>query len=261
MRALDIAATGMLAQQTRVEVIANNIANVGTTGYNLRRAEFADLLYQQAQRAGDVSSDTGTVVPAGIQLGLGTRTAAVSMQAAQGSLRQTNGEFDIALEGRGWFEVELPSGESAYSRDGSFKLSADGQVVTSEGYPLAPQITVPADARSISINADGQVFAHFDPGQAPQELGKITLATFINEKGLEALGSNLFSATTASGDAQVGDAGTEGRGTMRQGYLEESSVDIVGEITQLIEAQRAYEMNSKVITAADQMLAAANQVR
>jgi flagellar basal-body rod protein FlgG len=183
------------------------------------------------------------------------------MQAAQGSLRQTNGEFDIALEGRGWFEVELPSGESAYSRDGSFKLSADGQVVTSEGYPLAPQITVPADARSISINADGQVFAHFDPGQAPQELGKITLATFINEKGLEALGSNLFSATTASGDAQVGDAGTEGRGTMRQGYLEESSVDIVGEITQLIEAQRAYEMNSKVITAADQMLAAANQVR
>lgn len=261
MRALDIAATGMLAQQTRVEVIANNIANVGTTGYNLRRAEFADLLYQQAQRAGDVSSDTGTVVPAGIQLGLGTRTAAVSMQAAQGSLRQTNGEFDIALEGRGWFEVELPSGESAYSRDGSFKLSADGQVVTSEGYPLAPQITVPADPRSISINADGQVFAHFDPGQAPQELGKITLATFINEKGLEALGSNLFSATTASGDAQVGDAGTEGRGTMRQGYLEESSVDIVGEITQLIEAQRAYEMNSKVITAADQMLAAANQVR
>jgi len=261
MRALDIAATGMLAQQTRVEVIANNIANVGTTGYNLRRAEFADLLYQQAQQAGDVSSDTGTVVPAGIQLGLGTRTAAVSMQAAQGSLRQTNGEFDIALEGRGWFEVELPSGESAYSRDGSFKLSADGQVVTSEGYPLAPQITVPADARSISINADGQVFAHFDPGQAPRELGKITLATFINEKGLEALGSNLFSATTASGDAQVGDAGTEGRGTMRQGYLEESSVDIVGEITQLIEAQRAYEMNSKVITAADQMLAAANQVR
>ena len=261
MRALDIAATGMLAQQTRVEVIANNIANVGTTGYNLSRAEFADLLYQQAQRAGDVSSDTGTVVPAGIQLGLGTRTAAVAMQAQQGSLRQTNGELDIALEGRGWFEVQLPSGDSAYSRDGSFKLSADGQIVTSEGFPLVPQITVPAEARSISINADGQVFANFDPGQPPQEIGKITLASFINEKGLEALGSNLFAATTASGDAQVGDAGTEGRGTMRQGYLEEPSVDIVTEITQLIEAQRAYEMNSKVITAADQMLAAANQVR
>jgi len=260
MRALEIAATGMLAQQTRVEVIANNISNVGTTAYNLRRAEFADLLYQQAQHAGDVSSDTGTVVPAGIQLGLGVRTAAVSMQSAQGTLRQTNGELDLALEGRGWFEVQLPSGDSAYSRDGSFKLSADGQIVTSEGYPLVPQITVPEDARSISVNADGQVFAHFE-GQAPQELGKITLASFINEKGLEARGSNLFTATQASGDAQIGDAGTEGRGTMRQGYLEQSSVDIVSEITQLIEAQRAYEMNSKVITAADQMLAAANQVR
>jgi len=261
MRALEIAATGMQAQQTRVEVIANNIANVGTTAYNLRRAEFADLLYQQAQRAGDVSSDAGTVVPAGIQLGLGTRTAAVSMQSAQGTLRQTNGELDLALEGRGWFEVQLPSGDSAYTRDGSLKLSADGQIVTSEGYPVVPQITVPTDARSISINADGQVFAHFDNGQAPQELGKITLATFINEKGLEARGSNLFTATTASGDAQVGDSGTDGRGTMRQGYLEQSSVDIVTEITQLIEAQRAYEMNSKVITAADQMLSAANQVR
>lgn len=261
MRALEIAATGMLAQQTRVEVIANNIANVGTTGYNLRRAEFADLLYQQAQRAGAVSSDTGTVVPAGIQLGLGTRTAAVSMQAAQGALRQTHGELDLALEGRGWFEVELPSGDSAYTRDGSFKLSADGLIVTSEGYGLIPQVTVPADARSVSINADGQVFAHMEGNQPPQELGKITLATFINEKGLEARGSNLFTATAASGDAQIGDAGTEGRGTLRQGYLEESSVDIVAEITQLIEAQRAYEMNSKVITAADQMLAAANQVR
>ncbi len=261
MRALEIAATGMLAQQTRVEVIANNIANVGTTGYSMRRAEFADLLYQQAQRAGDVSSDTGTVVPAGIQLGLGTRTSAVSMQSAQGTLRQTNGEFDIALEGRGWFEVELPSGDSAYTRDGSLKLSADGLIVTSEGYPLVPQITVPVDARSISINADGQVFANFDNNQVPQELGKITLATFINEKGLEARGSNLFTATLASGNAQVGDAGTEGRGSMRQGYLEQSSVDIVAEITQLIEAQRAYEMNSKVITASDQMLAAANQVR
>ncbi|MCA8928681.1 MAG: flagellar basal-body rod protein FlgG [Alphaproteobacteria bacterium] len=261
MRALEIAATGMQAQQTRVEVIANNISNVGTTGYNIRRAEFADLLYQQAQRAGEVSSDTGTVVPAGIQLGLGVRTAAVAMQPAQGTLRQTNGQLDLALEGRGWFEIELPSGDSAYTRDGSFKLSPDGQVVTSEGYPLVPSITVPADARSVSVNADGQVFAIFDNGQAPQELGKITLATFINEKGLEARGSNLFTETTASGDAQVGDSGTDGRGSMRQGYLEQSSVDIVTEITQLIEAQRAYEMNSKVITAADQMLAAANQVR
>ncbi|MEM6617589.1 MAG: flagellar basal-body rod protein FlgG [Pseudomonadota bacterium] len=261
MRALQIAATGMTAQQTRVEVVSNNLANMSTTGYNARRAEFADLHYQQVTRAGTVNASDGTVLPTGVQLGLGVRPSAVSVNIQQGSLSMTGGDLDLAIEGHGYLEVTLPSGTSAYTRDGALKRTADGLIVTSDGYPVAPQVTVPEDARSISINASGEVFAYFDDQVAPQLLGQFTLAGFSNQKGLEAIGSNLFLETEASGPSFVSTPGTSGLGTVRQGYLEESSVDPVREITELIEAQRGYELNSKVISAADQMLGATTQIR
>ncbi len=261
MRALSIAATGMNAQQTKVEVVSNNLANMSTTGYNARRAEFADLHYQQVTRAGTINAADGTVLPTGIQLGLGVRPSAVTMELAQGALAATGGDLDIAIEGNGYFEVTLPSGVSAYTRDGGLARSPDGQVVTSDGYVLVPDITIPDDARSISISADGEVFAYFVDQVQPQQLGQITLVGFSNPKGLEAIGSNLFTETAASGAPLVALPGTDGLGTLRQGYVEESSVDPVREITELIKAQRGYELNSKVITAADQMLAATTQVR
>ncbi len=261
MKALQIAATGMSAQQTRVEVISNNLANMSTTGYNPRRAEFADLYYQQAVRPGMLTSTEGTMVPAGVQLGLGVRPNAVSVMLQQGSLTQTNGDLDVAIDGNGYLEITLPSGVSAYTRDGSLKRSADGQIVTSEGYPVVPGITLPADARSIAINADGEVFAYFNDRVEPENLGQFTLASFVNEKGLEAIGSNMFRESPASGPAQVALPGQEGLGTLRAGYLEESAVDAVREMTELIKAQRGYELNSKVISAADQMLGATVQVR
>lgn len=261
MRALKIAATGMEAQQMRVEVISNNLANMNTTAYAPRRAEFSDLHYQQSQRAGQINAADGTVLPAGVQLGLGVRAAAVSMDVSQGSLRQTNGELDLAVEGGGYLEVLLPSGISAYTRDGALKRNGEGLIVTSDGYPILPETTIPDDARAISVNADGEIYAYFDDDVEGQLLSRLSLATFSNQKGLEAIGGNLLLETAASGPALIGDAGTEGRGTFRQGFLEESSVDAVREITRLIEAQRGYELNAKVITAADQMLAAAAQVR
>ena len=261
MRALQIAATGMSAQQMRVEVISNNLANMSTTGYNARRAEFADLQYQQATRPGTLTATNGAMVPAGVQLGLGVRPAAVTVMLGQGTLSQTNGDLDVAIDGQGYLEVTLPSGVSAYTRDGSLKRSAEGQVVTSDGYPLVPDITIPEDARSIAINANGEVFAYFNDRVAPESLGQITLANFVNEKGLEAIGSNLFLESSASGAPQVATPGEEGLGTIRAGYLEESSVDPVREITELIKAQRGYELNAKVITAADQMLGTTVQVR
>ncbi|WP_411957409.1 flagellar basal-body rod protein FlgG [Paracoccus homiensis] len=261
MRALQIAATGMSAQQTRVEVISNNLANMSTTGYNARRAEFADLQYQQAVRPGSVAAADGTVIPAGVQLGLGVRPTAVTVNLAQGSLSQTGGDLDIAIDGDGYLEVVLPSGLSAYTRDGGLKRSADGLVVTSDGYQVAPGITIPEDARSISINAGGEVYAYFSDRVEPEELGQLTLAGFANEKGLEAMGSNLFLETSASGAPLVVNPGEEGMGILRQGYLEDSSVDAVREITELIKAQRGYELNAKVITAADQMMGATVQVR
>ncbi len=261
MRSLQIAATGMLAQQMRVETISNNLANMNTTGYNARRAEFADLHYQQATRPGTISASDGTIIPAGVQLGLGVRAASVSMMVQQGSLSQTNGELDLAIEGKGYFEVTLPSGNSAYTRDGALKLSPDGQIVNSDGYALVPGITIPNDARSISINADGEVYVYFKDIVEPELAGAFTLTGFTNEKGLEAVGSNLYLETTASGAPLTSAPGQDGLGVVRQNYLEGSSVDSVREITELIEAQRGYEMNSKVITAADQMLAATTQVR
>ena len=261
MRALKIAATGMLAQQMRVETISNNLANMNTTGYNPRRAEFADLHYQQATRAGTINASDGSVLPTGVQLGLGVRPASVTVMVEQGALGQTGGDLDVAIEGRGMLEVALPSGVSAYTRDGGLKLTGDGLIVTSDGFPVVPEITIPADARSISINADGEVFVYFVNQVEPELLGAFTLAVFTNQKGLEAIGSNLFLETAASGPALVSVPGQDGLGTLRQGYLENSSVDAVREITELIEAQRGYELNSKVITAADQMLSATTQIR
>lgn len=261
MRALKIAAAGMAAQQMRVEVISNNLANMNTTGYNARRAEFADLHYQQVSRPGTINAADGTVLPTGVQLGLGVRATSVSMLLAQGALSQTGGDLDLAIEGEGYLEVMLPDGRAAYTRDGGLKRSGDGLIVTSDGYPVFPEITVPRDARSISINAEGEVYGYFADRIEPEFLGQFTLAGFTNPRGLEAIGSNLFLETEASGPSLVSAPGQDGLGTLRQGYLEDSSVDAVKEVTDLIEAQRGYELNSKIMTAADQMLGAMVQIR
>ncbi|MGB3553145.1 MAG: flagellar basal-body rod protein FlgG [Jannaschia sp.] len=261
MRALSIAATGMSAQQTRVEVISNNLANMNTTAYNARRAEFADLHYQQATRAGSIQASNGTIIPTGVQLGLGVRPTAVTMDVSQGTLAATGGDLDVAIEGRGYIEVTMPSGASSYTRDGALKRTGDGLLVTSDGHPVVPDITIPDDARSVTINPEGEVYAYFADRTEPEQLGQLTLVGFSNEKGLEALGSNLYGETNASGAPIVGFAGEDGLGMFRQGYLEDSTVDAVREITDLIEAQRGYEMNAKVITAADQMLGATTQIR
>ncbi len=261
MRALKIAATGMSAQQMRVETISNNLANMSTTGYNARRAEFADLHYQQVARAGAVTANDGTVLPTGVQLGLGVRPAAVSILLSQGSLEATGADLDVAIEGKGYLEVTLPSGAAAYTRDGALKRTGEGVIVTSDGFPVAPEITIPDDARSISINADGEVYVYFQDNAEAQLIGQLNLTGFSNPKGLEAMGSNLFLETEGSGPPLVGVPGENGLGTLRQGYLEASSVDAVREVTELIEAQRGYEMNAKVISAADQMMGATTQVR
>ncbi|MCI5043997.1 MAG: flagellar basal-body rod protein FlgG [Aquisalinus sp.] len=261
MNALKIAATGMAAQQTRVDVISNNIANMSTTAYAPRTAQFADLIYQQELPPGSLSSESGTIVPAGIQIGMGVRPSAVSLEFIQGGLRQTGAELDLAIEGRGFFEITLPSGEAAYTRDGKFNRSAEGLMVNADGFALADNITIPDDARQVTISNDGVVSAIFDGQPAPQALGNINLTVFTNVKGLEALGGNLFRETAASGTPITNAPGVDGVGLMRQGFLEESGVDVVEEISELIEAQRGYELNSKVITAADEMLAATTRIR
>ncbi len=261
MRALKIAATGMSAQQLRVETISNNLSNMSTTGYNARRAEFADLHYQQMNRPGTVNATDGTVLPTGVQLGLGVRPSAVSVVLQQGSLSATGGDLDLAIEGKGYLEVTLPSGASAYTRDGGLKRNGEGLIVTSDGYPVEPEIVIPDDARSVSINSAGEVYAYFADAPDAQLLGQFNMVGFTNSKGLEAIGGNLFTETEASGAALVSTPGEDGLGTVRQGYLEDSSVDAVREITELIEAQRGYEMNAKVISAADQMMGATTQIR
>lgn len=261
MRALDIAATGMSAQQLRVDVISNNIANMSTTGYSPRRADFADLHYQQLVRAGAINASDGTVVPAGVQVGLGVRPAAVTVTWAQGTLGATGGQLDVAIEGRGYLEVTLPSGESGYTRDGALQRTGDGLIVTNDGFEVNPGITIPDDARDITINANGEVYASFLGEIEPQLMGQLNLVRFTNDNGLEAIGSNLFLETGASGPPLAGNPGEDGLGTFRQGYVEQSSVDAVREITDLIEAQRGYELNAKVLTAADQILGATTQVR
>jgi flagellar basal-body rod protein FlgG len=261
MKALQIAATGMAAQQMKVDVVSNNLANMSTTGYNPRRADFADLHYQQMARPGSLTAEDGSMLPTGVQIGLGVRPASVSVVLGQGSLDATGADLDIAIEGNGYIEVTMPSGLTGYTRDGSLKRSAEGLIVTSDGYPVVPGITIPSDARGLTISASGEVWADFADRLEPELLGQLTLSSFPNEKGLEAIGSNLFLESPASGAAFSGAPGVDGLGTLRQGYLESSSVDAVREVTELIKAQRGYELNAKVITAADQMLAATTQVR
>ncbi len=261
MRSLHIAGTGMMAQQTNVEVISNNIANMSTTGYKRRRAEFQDLLYQNLRRVGSQSADTGTVLPSGVQIGLGVKTGAVYRISEQGSLAQTDNRFDIAIRGNGYFQVQLPTGETAYTRDGTFALSAEGQLVTADGFLVQPGIIIPAAARDVTINASGEVLAKLDGQLAAQNVGQIQLAIFANEGGLEAIGDNLLLATPGSGDPQQGAPGTPGFGQVLQGFVENSNVNVVQEITQLITAQRAYEMNSRVISASDEMLSTLSRLR
>lgn len=261
MKALQIAATGMAAQQMKVDVVSNNLANMSTTGYNPRRADFADLTYQQMARPGTVSASDGSMLPTGIQIGLGVRPAAVSVVIGQGTLDATGGDLDVAIDGNGYLEVQMPSGVTGYTRDGSLKRSAEGLIVTSDGYPVAPGITIPSDARGLTISPSGEVYAEFVDRVDPELIGQLTISSFPNEKGLEAIGSNLFLESPASGAAFSGTPGQEGLGTLRNGYLEASTVDAVREVTELIKAQRGYELNAKVITAADQMLAATTQLR
>jgi flagellar basal-body rod protein FlgG len=261
MRAMNIAATGMLAQQTNVEVIANNIANQNTTGFKRQRAEFQDLLYQTDRRAGAQSSDTGTIVPVGVQIGIGVKTAAVYRITTQGNLTTTSNPLDVAVQGRGFFQILQPDGTTAYTRAGSFQLSPTGQIVTADGFTVQPGITVPQNTVAISINASGQVQAQVAGQTAPQTVGQFQLANFPNEAGLEALGNNLFLETPASGQPITGNPTSIGFGALNQGLLETSNVDIVSEITNLITAQRAYEMNSKVIQTTDQMMTSLNQIQ
>jgi flagellar basal-body rod protein FlgG len=261
MRALSIAATGMQAQQLNVEVISNNIANLSTTGFKRSRAEFQDLLYQNMRSVGSQSSDTGSILPSGLQVGLGVMPAATYRINQQGNLSVTNNPLDVAINGLGYFQVQLPDGTTGYTRAGSFQLNATGQIVTADGYQIIPSITVPATAISVTINASGQVLARVS-GQANQQtLGQLQLASFINPTGLDAIGQNLLKETQASGSPTTGNPQSTQFGSLVQGSVETSNVDIVSEVTSLITAQRAYEMNSKVIKTADEMLNVANQTK
>jgi flagellar basal-body rod protein FlgG len=261
MRSLHIAATGMLAQQTNVEVISNNLANMTTTGFKRRRAEFQDLIYQNLRRVGSTSSDTGSILPTGAQVGLGVRTAAIYRINEQGNLQQTENRFDIAIRGNGYFQVLLPNGDTAYTRDGTFALSPEGVMVTAEGFVVQPGITIPAAARDVTINGSGEVLVRLDGQIAPQNVGQIQTAIFANEGGLEAIGENLLLATAASGQPQAAAPGQPGHGQVLQGFIETSNVNTVQEITSLITAQRAYEMNSRVIAASDEMMSALTRLR
>jgi flagellar basal-body rod protein FlgG len=253
MRALAIAATGMNAQQLNVEVIANNIANINTTGFKRGKAEFTDLLYQSERAAGAPNRAGEDAVPEGTLVGLGVRTAAIRNLHLQGALTKTGNRFDLALDGRGYFQIAGPNGENFYTRAGAFNKNADGQMVTLDGYLIQPNIAIPAGATIVQINEAGEVYADQNGDRNLQLLGQITLATFVNEAGLESLGSSLYRETVSSGAATVGTPGSEGVAKIHQGYLENSNVDPVKEITELITAQRSYEMNSKVIEAVDGM--------
>jgi flagellar basal-body rod protein FlgG len=261
MRALDIAGTGMQAQQTNVEVISNNMANMTTTGFKRSRPEFQDLIYQNLRRVGSNSSDSGTVVPSGAQVGLGVRTAAIYRINEQGNLQQTSNTLDMAIQGNGYFQVTMPDGETAYTRDGTFALAADGTLVTADGYTVQPGLQIPSNATAVTINTSGQVQVTLSGQTAPTTVGQLQLAVFPNDAGLDAQGSNLLMQTAASGAPVTGNPGTAGYGTVMQGFIETSNVNVVTEITNLITAQRAYEMNSKVITSSDEMLSTLTNLR
>jgi flagellar basal-body rod protein FlgG len=259
MRALYTAATGMAAQEMNVQVISNNVANMRTTGFKRQRVHFQDLLYETHRRAGSGSSES-TSVPAGTYVGSGVKTVATPRIMGQGNLTSTEKTYDIAIRGEGYFRILMPDGRTAYTRDGGFELDGDGRLVSKEGYLVDPAITVPNNATSVSISAQGAVTALL-PGQTqPQALGQLQLARFINKVGLESIGDNLFIETQASGAAIAGNPGEDGFGNLQQSYLEESNVNSVTEIAGLIAAQRAYEMNAKVISAADQMMNATGQI-
>jgi flagellar basal-body rod protein FlgG len=261
MRAMNIAATGMSAQQTYVEVTANNIANLNTTAFKRQRPEFQDLLYQTERAGGAFSSAAGTIVPVGVQIGIGVKTAAIYRITTQGNLTQTNNSLDLAIQGHGFFQILQPDGTIAYTRAGSFQLSPTGEIVTADGFVVQPGVTLPQNTLAVTVNPSGQVLAQIGGQIAPQVVGQLQLANFANEAGLEALGGNLFAETPASGAPVIANPGSVGFGVINQGMLETSNVDVVSEITNLITAQRAYEMNSKVIQASDQMMSTLNQIQ
>ncbi len=261
MRALSIAATGMSAQEQNIEVIANNIANINTTGFKRSRAEFTDLIYQTERLMGVSSRGRDATVPEGAQIGLGVRTAAIRPVQIQGSLTATGNSLDLAINGLGYLQVTTPAGETVYSRDGALSTNSTGQLVTTDGYLISPAILIPSNATAVNVSQSGQVTVTIPGQQTPQSLGQLTLANFVNPAGLLALGNNLFQETAASGPGNVGVPGDTSYGVIQQGYLEASNVDPVSEITNLISAQRAYEMNSMVIQAADQMSGTISNIR
>jgi len=260
LRALWTAASGMQSQQTNIDVIANNLANVNTTGFKKSRADFQDLMYQNQKTTGSPSTNT-TQVPTGIQIGLGTRLAAVTKLFTAGSLTQTGNSLDMAIQGNGFFQVLMPDGTTSYSRAGAFKQDSQGRIVTSDGYPLLPEIVIPTNATTINIGNDGTV-SITQPGQsAPSNIGNIQLAQFPNPAGLAALGQNLFQQTESSGNPTTATPGLTGMGTISQGFLEMSNVDVASEMVNMIVGQRAYEINSKAVQAADEMLQTANNMK
>jgi flagellar basal-body rod protein FlgG len=261
MQALRTAATGMAAQQRNVEVISNNIANMNTVGFKKQSAVFEDLLYQTLEQPGAQSSDQGNIVPTGVQIGAGVKAGSVYRITGQGTLTNTGNALDLAINGPGYFQVLLPTGETAYTRAGNFSVNAQGQMVTADGYLTQPTIQIPQNATNITISQTGQVQVSLAGNPTPTVVGQLQLATFLNDAGLEATGNNLFMESAASGPATAANPAAPGYGVIMQGYTEASNVDPVSEITNLIVAQRAYEMNSKVVTTADQMLSTANNTK
>jgi flagellar basal-body rod protein FlgG len=253
INSLQIAKTGMQAQQTQLDVISHNLANVSTSGFKRGTAIFEDLIYQNLRQVGAENAEQAEL-PTGLQIGLGVRTVATARTYTQGSLQQTGNTLDVAINGDGFFQIEMPDGTTAYTRDGTFKLTAQGQLVTSSGYPVLGGVTVPANSRSVTIGTDGVVSVVAGNNPQPQQAGVIELASFVNPAGLEPRGQNLFSQTPASGDPNVGQPGAEGLGPVLQGYLESSNVNVVQELVTMIQTQRAYELNSKAIQTSDQML-------
>ena len=254
MRALYTAATGMAAQELNVQVISNNIANIRTTGYKKQRAAFQDLIYDHVRRVGAQASDQGTILPVGVDIGGGVKTVGTPRLMGQGTLSPTGNDLDIAIRGEGFFKIQVPDGTYAYTRDGSFMMDAQGRVVTAQGNPVQPTITIPQNSSSITISPQGQLTVMLPGSTTPTLVGQIGLTRFINKAGLNPIGDNLFTDTAASGTPQDGVANTDGFGDMQQASLEQANVEVVTEISDLIAAQRAYEMNAKVVSAADQML-------
>ena len=257
MRSLWAAATGMAAQQTNIDVIANNLANVNTVGFKASRVDFQDLVYQTYSEPGAATTE-GTQMPTGVQVGLGTRLAAVQRIYSPGNLRQTGHSFDLAIEGDGFFQIMMPDGRTAYTRDGALKLDGQGRLVNSDGQPLDPEITIPSDATHVNIGSDGTVSVSVAGQNETEQLGQITLTKFLNPAGLTSIGRNLLLPTAASGEPVTGAPGSEGMGTLGQGFIELSNVSIIEEMVNMIVAQRAYEVNSKCIQVADEMLSMAN---